>query len=76
MRNEHVTPAVRKACAEALLDRGWGRPKEHIEIGSGSGAQIDKIIEEFVGVPYRDITEIEDQRPENPQGGNGKCPDA
>src|SRR5262249_930406 len=48
--NENVPPSVRLAAAIALLDRGWGKPREIHIIEDGDQQRTLKIVREFVHV--------------------------
>jgi hypothetical protein len=48
MRSENATPAARVSAANAILDRGWGKPTQPLE-NSGEGAlelihRIERVI--------------------------------
>ena len=43
MRNVDATPAARVAAANAVLDRGWGKPRPADNDDAGTPGQINKI---------------------------------
>ena len=43
MNCEDATPAARVAAANAILDRGWGKPAQAIQSGEGAIEFIHKI---------------------------------
>jgi hypothetical protein len=49
---EPSAPArARIAAAAILLDRGWGKPKENVELPDGEPRQITHIVREIVHLP-------------------------
>ena len=49
--------------AEILLDRGWGKPKQQVDLAGMDHAPIEKIVREIVYMPPPDeIESIEDMR--------------
>jgi len=47
MSNQEAPPAARVAAANALLDRGWGKPKETVE------TTVRTTLEDLVMASYR-----------------------
>ena len=52
MNEESVTPMTRLAAAQALLDRGWGRPRpaETHTLDNGCSQPFTKVVHEIVHV--------------------------
>ncbi len=51
MRNKDATPAARVAAANALLDRGWGKPVQAIANGEEGALQLIHRIERVIVDP-------------------------
>jgi len=47
MSNQEAPPAARAAAANAVLDRGWGKPKETVE------TTVRTTLEDLVMASYR-----------------------
>ena len=79
MREPTVQPMARVAAAKALLDRGWGKPKEmhHSEVDDNK--TLLKVVNEIVHVyetreqiEFRDQTPLLELVPEDTDGNGSK----
>ena len=43
MRNKAIHPQTRLNAATAIMDRAWGKPKEHVEVSDSNGAAMLRI---------------------------------
>jgi hypothetical protein len=66
MMEEHNPPAARVKAAEILLDRGWGKPKQHVDLEGLDHAPIEKIVREIVYMPPPDKIESIEDMPQQP----------
>jgi hypothetical protein len=67
IRNKKAPPAARVAAANAILDRGYGRPAQSLEVSGGQVLQIITGIMRAPGEPVL-ITDVTDVPPETPAG--------
>jgi hypothetical protein len=44
MNDPEIPPAARVAAANAILDRGWGRPKQPLEGAGENGAFVVQVV--------------------------------
>jgi hypothetical protein len=49
MGNDEAPPAAQVAAASALLDRGWGRPKQDVDLGIQPGSILEEILSRIDG---------------------------
>ncbi len=48
MRSKDATPAARVSAANAILDRGWGKPPQALESGSDGSLELIHRIERVI----------------------------
>lgn len=63
-RQKSAQPGARVAAASVILDRGWGKVKEHVESGEGD-----------IKITIRHILEHIDERPVVVNGESVRCID-
>jgi hypothetical protein len=51
MRSNEATPAARVAAANAILDRGWGKPAQALESANGGALEMIHRIERVIVHP-------------------------
>jgi hypothetical protein len=51
MRSENATPAARVSAANAILDRGWGKPTQPLENGGEGALEVIHRIERVIVHP-------------------------
>jgi hypothetical protein len=51
MRSNEATPAARVAAANAILDRGWGKPMQALQSGNGGALEMIHRIERVIVHP-------------------------
>jgi hypothetical protein len=67
MRNTKATPPARVAAANALLDRGWGKPTQSLANDDNALELIHRIERVIV---HPDVVQSDNVHPENPDREN------
>jgi hypothetical protein len=57
MRSKDATPAARVSAANALLDRGWGKPAQPLQNGDDGALQLIHRIERVIVSPENSDSE-------------------